>query len=679
MRDFRDINLKLCHSCGTCVAVCPAGCLSMVDGLPKLTKECSACNLCYESCPGIGFHYPEFNKKLFGVSEADAEVGYYRSIYVGHAKDEVVRKRGASGGVVTALLLGLLKRGEIKGAVVVGMDERFPWLSRAKIAVSEREILGAAKSKYSMVPVNELLGSLDAFEGDLAFVGLPCHMHGVRKLEKLGWKNAKKIKYCIGTFCGLNMLPKATDFLLQKANIKTKDIESLEYRGGDWPGGFLVRTKSGRTYFKEKHIYNYLNLMFVPRRCLVCPDLTNEFADISVGDAWNKELGRSGWSTLIVRSAAGQGLMDRAVKGGDIAIKDSDKEKLKEGHSHLVLYKKKGVLFRQNALVMKPVFDLNAPPCTVKEKAFNVIFFYIIRFMQTGVAIGIFKFMPLALPGLLGKQARAAINLMSRPKESAASDKTRQGLFHRIKAEYDFLTLKDWDLSDVGRYWDGVEDYDEINKETYSYFRRFIDGHRLSNLPKNSYVLDICARTGNGTLFFWEKGIVEKSLCADFSRRMQSACVERLKKAGVPFQSQLIESIPFPFKDREFDVVLSFETVEHVPDPAIFIKEVGRVTRTEGQLVLSTPNRLWQPIHSLAAVLNIHHSEGPCRFISRRRMRRYLSDAGFDIVTERTTVLIPAGPRFLIKLGEYLENRIGRGLMNILGLRRIYICRKKRT
>ena len=43
--------------------------------------------------------------------------------------------------------------------------------------------------------------------------------------------------------------------------------------------------------------------------CNVCPDMTSEFADLSVG----MYEGRDGWNTLITRSDTGQSLIDRAV------------------------------------------------------------------------------------------------------------------------------------------------------------------------------------------------------------------------------------------------------------------------------------------------------------------------------------------------------------------------------
>lgn len=253
----------------------------------------------------------------------------------------------------------------------------------------------------------------------------------------------------------------------------------------------------------------------------------------------------------------------------------------------------------------------------------------------------------------------------------------KESFLKKIKKEIKYLRLKEWGFSDVGSHWDNVEGYDDINDETYSYFRRFIDGYKLSDIGKDSYTLDICARTGNGTLYFAERGLVKKAVCADFSRAMQSICSGRLKKAGIEHKCQLIERLPFSFKDGEFDAVLCFETIEHVMQPDIFIKELARVTKKGGQLVITTPNVLWRLIHSIAAVFDLHHSEGPCRFIGAGKLHRYIKDAGLDIIKERTTVIIPAGPRFLTRFGERLEQVLGDGIMRILGLRQVVICRRK--
>lgn len=45
-----------------------------------------------------------------------------------------------------------------------------------------------------------------------------------------------------------------------------------------------------------------------------------------------------------------------------------------------------------------------------------------------------------------------------------------------------------------------------------------------------------------------------------------------------------------PFDDARFDAVVTFETIEHVPDYDLFLREIRRVLKRDGLLILSTPN-----------------------------------------------------------------------------------------
>src|SRR4030095_10099409 len=49
-----------------------------------------------------------------------------------------------------------------------------------------------------------------------------------------------------------------------------------------------------------------------------------------------------------------------------------------------------------------------------------------------------------------------------------------------------------------------------------------------------------------------------------------------------------------PIAADAFDVVTSFETVEHVPDASALLHALRRVLRPGGKLVLSTPNRAFR-------------------------------------------------------------------------------------
>jgi SAM-dependent methyltransferase len=254
---------------------------------------------------------------------------------------------------------------------------------------------------------------------------------------------------------------------------------------------------------------------------------------------------------------------------------------------------------------------------------------------------------------------------------------TDQSWIERVREEIGHWRRRDWSFEDVGRHWDATEDYDEINEGTYSYFRRFIDGLRLSDLKPESHILDFCARTGNGTAYFFENGKVGSAVCGDVSDRMGEICVQRLRQSGLQdFVWKKILDYSLPFEDEIFDAVLCFETVEHLPEPAKLIHEIGRVTSPGGILILTTPNVLWEPVHALAAITNYHHSEGPHRFIRFAKLKTMIVEAGFSIEQAETTVLIPGGPEWLIRIGEWIEKRTMNWLMPIFGLRRVIIGRK---
>lgn len=251
-------------------------------------------------------------------------------------------------------------------------------------------------------------------------------------------------------------------------------------------------------------------------------------------------------------------------------------------------------------------------------------------------------------------------------------------VLQKVTEEVEHWARRDWSFADVGTHWDLVEDYDDINAETYSYYRRFIDGFRLSQITDGGRVLDLCARTGNGTLYLHQHGRFDTAICADVSRKMGDICIRQLAAAGVEtFSWLLIDDYALPLQTGIFDTVLCFETVEHFAQPAQLITELGRVTRPGGMMILTTPNVAWEPVHALAAVTGLHHSEGPHRFIGYHRLLNMVMEAGFCVMRAETTVLVPGGPEFLVRLGEWIEARTRYSLMPLLGLRRILICVKR--
>ena len=304
------VSAGLCTGCGTCAGICPEECIVINTKNPVPIYDaikCKDCGLCFDICPGHSVNFPAINKQLFGTDKIEP-LGIFKVAYVGYSTDPEIRKNSSSGGIVTALLLYALENNLVDGAIVVGQKKEEPWLAEPFVAKSKKEVIDAMQSKYAIIPVNSTLKQIKSEKGKFAVVGLPCHVHGLRKAANVNAKIIEKIDFIVGIYCGLSSTLGATEFTLKKLGIKNfGDIKKMEYRGGEWPGGFKVTLKNGRIKFIDKFRHNYVISLFLPDRNKICIDFANDFADISVGDAWVPELisERKGWSIVLVRTEKG--------------------------------------------------------------------------------------------------------------------------------------------------------------------------------------------------------------------------------------------------------------------------------------------------------------------------------------------------------------------------------------
>lgn len=49
-------------------------------------------------------------------------------------------------------------------------------------------------------------------------------------------------------------------------------------------------------------------------------------------------------------------------------------------------------------------------------------------------------------------------------------------------------------------------------------------------------------------------------------------------------------ALTLPFKDSSFDYIVTLAVIEHVPDARLFLKEIKRVLKKNGEIVLATPS-----------------------------------------------------------------------------------------
>jgi SAM-dependent methyltransferase len=117
-------------------------------------------------------------------------------------------------------------------------------------------------------------------------------------------------------------------------------------------------------------------------------------------------------------------------------------------------------------------------------------------------------------------------------------------------------------------------------------------------------VLDVACGSGYGAAILWHAG-ARHVLGIDRDRATIDRARVRFGGAGVEFRCA--DALELAGLDRRFEVVVSFETIEHLPAPDAFLDEIGRVMTPGGTAVLSTPHRLYSEPPRDGRPANPHH------------------------------------------------------------------------
>ncbi|MFW6034849.1 MAG: Coenzyme F420 hydrogenase/dehydrogenase, beta subunit C-terminal domain, partial [Halothermotrichaceae bacterium] len=287
---------SLCTSCGICKSVCPVDAVEMkyISGqyLPQIKEDkCINCELCLKICPGYQVDYTRLYSYKNEKYPENIFVGNHEKCYTAYTKDDMIRKKSTSGGLITEIIIQLLKNKKYKKAFVVRSDPAESGEARLEAVSTEKEVLESAKSKYIPVSVENVIEYIkNNPEDKIVVVGTSCHFHGIYKFLMEEKREDDNILF-LGLFCdrtlNYNLINYFEDYHLATGDrLKSFDYRSKEDKG--WPGNLKISSQSNKEKFIDRKIRIWLKPYFTLNRCHFCIDKLNQFADISFGDCYIK-------------------------------------------------------------------------------------------------------------------------------------------------------------------------------------------------------------------------------------------------------------------------------------------------------------------------------------------------------------------------------------------------------
>ena len=126
----------------------------------------------------------------------------------------------------------------------------------------------------------------------------------------------------------------------------------------------------------------------------------------------------------------------------------------------------------------------------------------------------------------------------------------------------------------------GIEDFDMFH-ERHRIFPALFEER------KHKKIIDISAGIGAAA------NRVNKYYNADIiCNELSPKCLDSLQKLGLKTMSFDLDdnSKPYPFKDGEFDAIISLATIEHLYNIDNFFHEAKRILKDDGYIYISVPN-----------------------------------------------------------------------------------------
>lgn len=344
--DIHDLSVvlenDLCIGCGACVAADPT--LELRLSPTKLIFEPSHAGTAQAAavCPAISVDYSHLQSMRFPGSK-QGPFGVVESVMLAQSVDYDRNLKASSGGLIKELLMALLQREDVDGAIVLGHVAGLNY--EPKVITSADQVDGLPGSIYHNLPKQRVLQLLDELEGSYVLVAIPCELEGIfNYIYTTAPDLETKIHSTIGLLCGWQYSHHALRAICEFKKIDFDAITDLSYRGGGPVGKLRITTSDGAVMAVNRRVdisyQTAFDRHFNTPRCHLCINHANFLSDVVVGDAWlPSTVGtRTGISLIISRTRSADLLMRDLAQEGRIAMTEVSTAEIEESQTHRIAF-----------------------------------------------------------------------------------------------------------------------------------------------------------------------------------------------------------------------------------------------------------------------------------------------------------------------------------------------------
>ncbi len=343
-------------------------------------------NAASEVCPFSSEHNEDqISGTLFKEeSHFDKRIGNYKEIFAGHVVENSFRSEGSSGGLVTWVLIELLRLKMIDGVIHVGSSGESNQLFKYVISETAAEIKANSKSRYYPVHFDKVIHEIRNNNKRYAFVGVPCFVKAMRLLMENDQEINNRIKFCIAIFCGHLKSKAFAEMVGWQQNIEPRYLAGINFRVKDNkrpPSHYSVQvTKRISTQeciqyepilARELFGMDWGVGFFRPKACDWCDDIAGEVADLACGDAWLPEFaGDSGGTNItVVRNKDIQQILSAGITLSKLKIKSQTADDVYQSQEGNYRHRQEGLSMRISSAESKGLWH---PKKRITKNTFSI-------------------------------------------------------------------------------------------------------------------------------------------------------------------------------------------------------------------------------------------------------------------------------------------------------------------